>query len=129
MDHRRRLTARSEDVTDRRRLDQRLRAEWIAGAEEEWRKRIGRPMTADELERVLRLVPGGRVGGSPIIVAIPIAIVAFVVADDRLRLVPPEPQGRMADRMDRWWLVLWSVATIAVVPNTHPTLCSILLSM
>ena len=58
VDHRRRLTARSEDVTDRRRLDQRLRAEWIAGAEEEWRKRNGRPMTADELERVLRRYPG-----------------------------------------------------------------------
>jgi hypothetical protein len=29
----------------------RLRAEWIAGAEEEGRKRTGRPMTAEELRR------------------------------------------------------------------------------
>ena len=41
----------------RRRLNERLRAEWIAGAEEEWRKRTGRPMTAEELERVLRRPP------------------------------------------------------------------------
>jgi hypothetical protein len=44
----------------RRRLNERLRAEFIAGAEEEWRKRTGRPMTAEELERVLRRDPGGR---------------------------------------------------------------------
>ena len=37
---------------------QRLRAEFIAGAEEEWRKRTGRPMTAEELKRVLRRYPG-----------------------------------------------------------------------
>jgi hypothetical protein len=42
----------------RRRLNERLRAEWIAGAEEEWRQRSGRPMTAEELERVLRRHPG-----------------------------------------------------------------------
>ena len=42
----------------RRRLNQRLRAEFIAGAEEEWRKRTGRPMTAEELEHVLRRYPG-----------------------------------------------------------------------
>jgi hypothetical protein len=42
----------------RRRLNQRLRAEWVAGAEEEWRKQTGRPMTAEELERVLRRYPG-----------------------------------------------------------------------
>ena len=42
----------------RRRLNERLRAEYIAGAEEEWRKRTGRPMTAEELERVLRRYPG-----------------------------------------------------------------------
>ena len=45
----------------RRRLNERLRAEWIAGAEEEWRKRTGRQMTTVELERVLRRYPGGRV--------------------------------------------------------------------
>ena len=39
-------------------LNQRLRAEYIAGAEEEWRKRTGRPMTAEELQRVLRRYPG-----------------------------------------------------------------------
>lgn len=42
----------------RRRLNERLRAEFIAGAEAEWRKRTGRPMTAEELERVLRRSPG-----------------------------------------------------------------------
>ena len=41
-------------------LNQRLRAEFIASAEEEWRKRTGRPMTAEELERVLRRYPGVR---------------------------------------------------------------------
>jgi hypothetical protein len=40
------------------RLNQRPRAEYIAGAEEEWRKRTGRPMTAEELARVLRRYPG-----------------------------------------------------------------------
>lgn len=40
------------------RLRDRLRAEWIAGAEEEWRRRTGRPMMADELERVVRRYPG-----------------------------------------------------------------------
>jgi hypothetical protein len=42
----------------RRRLNERLRAEWIAGADEEWRMRTGRPMTAEELQRVLRSYPG-----------------------------------------------------------------------
>lgn len=42
----------------RRRLNQRLRTEWIAGAEEEWRRRTGRPITAAELERILRRYPG-----------------------------------------------------------------------
>jgi hypothetical protein len=41
-----------------RRMNLRLRAEFIAGAEEEWRKRTGRPMTAEELERELRRYPG-----------------------------------------------------------------------
>ena len=50
--------AAATPATDRRRLNERLRAEWIAGAEEEWRKRTGRPMTAEELERVLRRYPG-----------------------------------------------------------------------
>ena len=50
---------RPPDPSERRhRLNERLRAEWIAGAEEEWRKRTGRPMTAEELERVLRRYPG-----------------------------------------------------------------------
>jgi hypothetical protein len=31
---------------------------FIAGAEEEWRKRTGRPMTVAELELVLRRYPG-----------------------------------------------------------------------
>jgi hypothetical protein len=32
--------------------------EYLAGAEEELRKRTGRSMTAEELERVLRRYPG-----------------------------------------------------------------------
>jgi hypothetical protein len=39
-------------------MNVRLRAEFIAGAEEEWRKRTGRPMTAEELERVVRRYSG-----------------------------------------------------------------------
>jgi hypothetical protein len=42
----------------RQRLRTVLRLEWIAGADEEWRRRNGRPMTAEELERVLRRYPG-----------------------------------------------------------------------
>jgi hypothetical protein len=42
----------------RRRLNERLRAEFVAGAEVDWRKRTGRPMTAAELERVLRRYAG-----------------------------------------------------------------------
>ena len=39
-------------------MNRRLPVEYIAGAEEEWRKRTRRPMTAEELERVLRRYPG-----------------------------------------------------------------------
>lgn len=46
------------DREHRRRLNVRLRMEWIAGAEEEWRRRTGRSMTAEELERVVRQYPG-----------------------------------------------------------------------
>jgi hypothetical protein len=42
----------------RQRLRTALRLEWIAGAEEEGRRRNGRPMTAEELQRVLRRYPG-----------------------------------------------------------------------
>jgi len=42
----------------RRTLNERLRAEYIAGAEAEWRMRNGWPMTREELERVLRRYPG-----------------------------------------------------------------------
>ncbi|MDP9223560.1 MAG: hypothetical protein M3P18_06835 [Actinomycetota bacterium] len=43
---------RSRDAAKRRtNLNRRLRAE------EEWRNRTGRPMTAEELERVLRRYP------------------------------------------------------------------------
>jgi hypothetical protein len=47
------------DVDDRReRLRERLRAEFIVGAEEDSRRRLGRGLTAEELERVLRRYPG-----------------------------------------------------------------------
>jgi hypothetical protein len=39
---------------ERQRLRERLRTEWIAGAEEEWRRRTGQPTTAEELARLLR---------------------------------------------------------------------------
>jgi hypothetical protein len=43
-------------------MNLRLRAEFLAGAEEEWRRRTGRRMTAKELECVLRRYPGERLG-------------------------------------------------------------------
>jgi hypothetical protein len=49
------------DRTDwRRHMNHRLRAEWIAGADEEWRRRTGRPMTA-EARAGDAAVSGGRV--------------------------------------------------------------------
>jgi len=54
-----RASRRANPIEDRRRrLSEGRRAEWITGVEEEWRKRTGRPMTAEELERVLRRYPG-----------------------------------------------------------------------
>jgi hypothetical protein len=44
--------------TRRRRLNRRLRASFIAGAEEESRRRLGRGLTREELDRVLRRYPG-----------------------------------------------------------------------
>jgi hypothetical protein len=42
----------------RQRFKERARMEYIAGAEEDWRRRTGRPMTAEELESALRRYPG-----------------------------------------------------------------------
>ena len=42
----------------RARLNQRLRQAFIEGAEEDSRRRLGRGLTARELERVLRRYPG-----------------------------------------------------------------------
>jgi hypothetical protein len=42
----------------RQRFKERARAEYLAGAEHEWRVRNGRPMTAEELKRALRRYPG-----------------------------------------------------------------------
>jgi hypothetical protein len=42
----------------RQKLRERLRAEWIAGAEEEWCRRTRRALTAEELGRLLRQYPG-----------------------------------------------------------------------
>jgi hypothetical protein len=54
-----------DDVAERcRHLNERRRARCIAGAEEEWRRRTGRPMTSEELERVLRGYPGDVWAGS-----------------------------------------------------------------
>ena len=52
-----RPTSPLDEVDRRRRLNERLRAEYIAGAEAEWRRRAGQPMAAAELERVLRRYP------------------------------------------------------------------------
>jgi hypothetical protein len=41
-----------------RRMSLRLRAELMAGAEEDSRRRLGRGLTKEELERVLRRYPG-----------------------------------------------------------------------
>lgn len=41
-----------------RRINLRLRAEFITGAEEDWVRRTGRPMTAEELKHALRQYPG-----------------------------------------------------------------------
>ena len=49
---------RIDSAVRRHRLNERLRAEFIAVAEEEWRRRTGRSMTAEEVERVLRRYPG-----------------------------------------------------------------------
>ena len=50
---------RSTLADDRRaRLNKRLREAFIAGAEEDSRRRLGRGLTAEELERVLRRYPG-----------------------------------------------------------------------
>jgi hypothetical protein len=47
------------DVTHRLSpLNRRLRTEFLAGAEEDSRRRLGRAMTVEELECVLRLYPG-----------------------------------------------------------------------
>ena len=58
-DERRVMTDESVERAFRRaRLNERLRAEFIAGAEEDSRRRLGRALTAKELERVLRRYPG-----------------------------------------------------------------------
>ena len=46
------------DPERRARLNQRLRQAFIAGAEEDSRRLLGREMTAEEMERVLRQYPG-----------------------------------------------------------------------
>jgi len=52
-----RLDSPHGDNERRRRLIERLRAECIAGAEAEWRKQMGWPMTRAELERELPCYP------------------------------------------------------------------------
>ena len=42
----------------RQRFKERARLEYLAGAEEDWRRKTGRPMTTEELERALRRYPG-----------------------------------------------------------------------
>jgi hypothetical protein len=49
---------RPEPGEARTSLNLRLRAAFIAGAEEDSRRRLGRGLTREELERVLRRYPG-----------------------------------------------------------------------
>jgi len=42
----------------RKRFKERARLEYLAGAEEDWRRKTGRPMTREELERALQRYPG-----------------------------------------------------------------------
>jgi hypothetical protein len=46
------------DHDRRARLNQRLRQAFVEGAEEDARRRLGRGLTAEELDRVLRRYPG-----------------------------------------------------------------------
>ena len=50
--------AASADQEGRERLNKRLRAAFLEGAEEDSRRRLGRGLTVEELERVLRRYPG-----------------------------------------------------------------------
>jgi hypothetical protein len=50
--------AASADQDRRERLNQRRRAEFIEGAEEDSRRRLGRGLTREELERILWHYPG-----------------------------------------------------------------------
>jgi hypothetical protein len=50
--------AASADRERRHRLNKRLRQAFLEGAEEDSRRRLGRGLTAEELERVLRRYPG-----------------------------------------------------------------------
>jgi len=50
--------AASADQERRTRLNQRLRKAFIEGAEEDSRRRLGRGLTGEELERVLWRYPG-----------------------------------------------------------------------
>ena len=52
------LLSKRTDDNRRRHLNERLRAAFVAGAEDESWRRLGRRLTADELERVLRRYPG-----------------------------------------------------------------------
>jgi hypothetical protein len=56
------------DQDHRARLNEHLRQAFVAGAEEDSRRRLGRGLTSEELERVLRHYPGG-CGGAPVWVA------------------------------------------------------------
>jgi hypothetical protein len=50
--------AASADQKRRERLNQRLRAALIEGAEEDSRRRLGRGLTAEELEQIFWRYPG-----------------------------------------------------------------------
>jgi hypothetical protein len=55
------MRKRDPGMTDemlRQRLNERLRASFLAGAEEESRRRLERCLTREELDRVLKRYPG-----------------------------------------------------------------------
>ena len=55
MDEYRRVTT---ERNRRQRFKERARAEYLAGAEDDCRRRTGRPLTAEELEWAIRRYPG-----------------------------------------------------------------------
>ena len=48
----------TDSTTRRRELNRRLRLAFILGAEEQWRRDLGRGLTEEEMRRIMRRYPG-----------------------------------------------------------------------